>query len=209
MPENLHLVSHPIVQHKLTAARDRTTDAPQFRSLLAEISELLVYEALAGLETEPVEVSTPFAWARGSMLRNPITLVPILRSGLGMLDGALRLVPQAHVGHLGAYRDPTTYEPVIYYNKLPPDVNESVVLMLDAMLATGASCCAGIDILKRCGVEFARVVCLIATPKAVNRMADEHPDVPIYTAAIDPTVTSDGRIGPGLGDVGARLFGTA
>jgi len=208
LPGNLHLITHPIVQHKLTLARDRTTEQAPFRFLLAEIAELLVYESLARADTEPTEVATPFGWAQGSLLADTITLVPILRAGLGLLDGAVRLLPDARIGHLGTYRDPTTLEPVVYYNKLPPDVSRSLVLVLDAMLATGASCSAAVDIIKQCGVKTSRVISLIVTPKAVEGMAKAHPDVPIFAAAIDPTVTSDGRIGPGLGDVGARLFGT-
>ncbi len=209
MSENLHLVDHPVIHHKLTLARDRTTDRPQFRSLLHEITELLTYHALSDAESEIVEVPSPIDWAGGRALVEPFTLVPILRSGLGMLDGAMHVIPSARIGHLGVYRDPTTFEPVIYYNKLPLDVDTSTVLMLDAMLATGASCSAGIDILKRCGVKKARVICLITTPLAIDRLASEHPDIPIYAAAVDPIVTTDGRISPGLGDVGFRLFGTA
>jgi len=208
MRNNLHLIDHPLVQHKLTVARDKATSRVQFRTLLAEMTELLVYESLGELRTEPVEVATPVDWADGRVLAEKVTLVPILRAGMGMLDGAMRLLPTARVGHLGVYRDQTTLEPVIYYNKLPPDVNESLVIMLDAMLATGASCCTSVDILKRFGVRRLRVVCLVATDRAVDRMAREHPDVPVFAAAVDPTVMSDGRISPGLGDVGSRLFGT-
>jgi uracil phosphoribosyltransferase len=208
MPDTLHVVSHPVVQHKLALARDRTTGHPQFRSLLAEIAELLVYESLRELPTEAVDVSTPVGWASGQMLVDPITLVPILRAGMGMLDGAMRLLPSAFIGHLGVYREQTTLEPLIYYNKLPPDVGESLVIMLDSMLATGASCSACVGVLKHFGVKQIRVICLIATPTAIERMTREHPEVPIFAAAIDPIVTTDGRISPGLGDVGARLFGT-
>ncbi|MBN1344650.1 MAG: uracil phosphoribosyltransferase [Phycisphaerae bacterium] len=209
MSDTVHVVSHPVVQHKLALARDSTTDPPKFRALLAEITELLAYEASSDVKTEALDVSTPVDWAEGQMLAEDITIVPILRAGLGMLEGATRLLPWARVGHLGVYRDQETFEPVIYYNRLPPDVKASLVFMLDAMLATGGSCSAAVDVLKRSGVTRLRVICLIATPTAIDRMAEDHADVGIYTASVDPIVGADGRISPGLGDVGARLFGTA
>ncbi len=208
MTKSLRVVTHPILQHLLTEARDRVTESSRFRDLMVRMTELLTYEALADLKPEPIDVATPVDWAEGQQIMRPITLVPILRAGLGMLDGALRIVPWARVGHLGVYRDESTFEPVIYYNRLPPDAGDSLVVMLDAMLATGGSCSAAVDVLKQSGVRQVRVVCLIATPVAVERMATDHPEVSIHAAASDPIVGEDGRIQPGLGDVGRRLFGT-
>jgi len=206
--DNVHVVQHPLVQQKLTAARDVRSSSEDFRRLLGEIAMLMAYELTRDHATELQEVQTPLARAEGAVLRSEITLVPILRAGLGMADGILRLIPQARVGHLGIYRDETSLEPVVYYNKLPPGVARTDVILIDPMLATGGSCVAAIAAVKKTGATRIKLLCLVAAPEGIKRMRRAHPDIMIYTAAVDSHLDERGYIIPGLGDAGDRIFGT-
>lgn len=203
------LVEHPLVQHKLTVLRSVETSTKKFRESLEELSILLGYEATRDLPLEEVGIITPLEATRARRLAGKkLTLVPILRAGLGMVEGILRLVPSARVGHIGIYRDEDTLEAVRYYGKLPADVEERRFFLLDPMLATGASACAAADFLKREGARHIQFVCVIAAPEGVRRFAAAHPDVPILAAALDRQLDGRGYILPGLGDAGDRLFGT-
>jgi uracil phosphoribosyltransferase len=208
VPEQVHVVSHPLVQRKLTMARDVRSDSAAFRRLLGEIAMLMAYEITRNYPVVPLEVRTPLASAVGADLRSGITLVPILRAGLGMADGILQLIPQARVGHLGIYRDETTLAPVVYYNRLPPNIAETDVIVIDPMLATGGSCIVAIDAIKRTGARTIKLLCLVAAPEGILALTRAHPDVMVYTAAIDSHLNEDGYIVPGLGDAGDRIFGT-
>lgn len=208
LPEQVHVVAHPLVQRKLTLARDVRSASDVFRRLLGEIAMLMAYEITRGYPTDPLEVRTPLGPATGADLRRGITLVPILRAGLGMADGILRLIPQARVGHLGIYRDETTLQPVVYYNKLPPNIRETDVIVIDPMLATGGSCVVAIDAVKRTGAKSIKLLCLVAAPEGIRVLSQAHPDVDVYTAAVDSHLNEDGYIVPGLGDAGDRIFGT-
>jgi uracil phosphoribosyltransferase len=201
--------SHPLVGHKLSRLRDRQTDPKRFRELIREISGLITYEATLDLQTRPVRVQTPLAEAGGLDLLEKIGLVPILRAGLGMVEGVWELMPTAEVWHIGLYRDEKTLKPVEYYNKLPIEPTVSVCLILDPMLATGGSAVATVDILKRWGVRRIKFVGLIAAPEGIANLHEHHPDVPIYVAAVDDHLNDVGYIVPGLGDAGDRQFGTA
>jgi len=209
MPDNVFASPHPLVAHKLTKLRDRTTEPKKFRELIREIAGLIVYEATLDLATVPKTVMTPLAEARGVQLREKIGLVPILRAGLGIVEGVWDLMPTAEVWHIGLYRDERTLKPVEYYNKLPVEPTVSVCLVLDPMLATGGSAVAAIDILKRWGVAKIKFVGLIAAPEGISNLTSHHPDVPIHVAAIDSHLNEIGYIVPGLGDAGDRQFGTA
>ena len=209
MPDNIFPSTHPLVMHKLTKLRDRSTDSQTFRELIRELSALLTYEATEDLKTAPVEVETPLMKTEGEELLENIGLVPILRSGLGMVEGVWELMPSAEVWHIGLYRDEATLKPVEYYNKLPIEPTVAVCLILDPMLATGGSAVATIDILKRWGVRNIKFVGLIAAPEGIQNLHDNHPDVPIYIAMIDQGLNEKGFILPGLGDAGDRQFGTA
>lgn len=200
--------SHPLVAHKLTRIRDKTTDPKKFRELVREISALLAYEATADLEIAPMVVETPLAKADGMELKQHIGLVPILRAGLGMVEGIWGLMPTAEVWHIGLYRDERTLQPVQYYNKLPLEPTVSVCLVLDPMLATGGSAVATVDILKEWGVQKVKFLGILAAPEGVDAMQTAHPDVPLYLAAIDDHLNDHGYIVPGLGDAGDRQFGT-
>jgi len=202
------LVSHPVIQTKLTELRDTTTDHREFRALLDEIAGLMVYEVTRDLPTKPRIVQTPLEETTGCELARRVTLVPILRAGLGMADGVLKLLPDARLGHLGVYRDEKTAEPVSYYHKLPPDIAETEVLLIDPMLATGGSGSAAIAFLKQAGVVNMKFVCLVAAPEGIMAVHRSHPEVPIYCAAIDRELNAQKFIVPGLGDAGDRLFGT-
>jgi len=202
-------VDHPLVQEKLRLLRDVATPPREFRALLKEVSVLLAYEALRDLPTDAAPVQTPLAVADGLRLRHgPPVLVPILRAGLGMADGLLELLPAATVGHIGLYRDHETHRPVTYYRRLPADIAERDVVLLDPMLATGGSAVAALDILKAEGVRSVRLVCLVAAPEGVQAVAAAHPDVPMFGAALDLHLNRDAYIVPGLGDAGDRLYGT-
>lgn len=203
------VIDHPLIQHKLTLIRDIRTGTKDFRELLEEIAMLMAYELTRDLPLEEIEVETPVAKCRSKVLAGKkISVVPILRAGLGMVNGVLRLIPAAKVGHIGVYRDPNTLKPVEYYCKLPPDVAEREVIIIDPMLATGGSSAAAIDMLKRGGARQIKLMCLVAAPEGVNVVNDAHPDVEIYTAAVDERLNDHGYIVPGLGDAGDRIFGT-
>jgi len=206
---NVHESNHPLVAHKLSRLRDKNTDPKKFRELVREISALLAYEATADLQTIPRELETPLAKTTGQELQEKIGLVPILRAGLGMVEGVWELMPTAEVWHIGLYRDEKTLKPVEYYNKLPVEPTVSVCLILDPMLATGGSATATADVLKRWGVKKIKFVGLIAAPDGIKVMQDAHPDIPIYLAAIDDHLNEHAYIVPGLGDAGDRQFGTA
>jgi uracil phosphoribosyltransferase len=207
-PEQVHVITHPLVQRKLTLARDKNSPSDMFRRLLGEIAMLMAYEITRHYPVDPVEVETPLDTASGAELRRGITLVPILRAGLGMADGILRLIPHARVGHLGIYRDETTLQPVVYYNKLPPGIAQTDVIVIDPMLATGGSCVVAIDAVKRTGAKTIKLLCLVSAPEGIRCLTQAHPDVAVYTAAIDSHLNADGYIVPGLGDAGDRIFGT-
>ena len=200
---------HPLIQHKLSIMRDKRTGVKEFRELLEEIAMLMVYEVTRDLETCEVEVETPICKAKCRRLAgHKLAVVPILRAGLGMVDGVLNLVPAAKVGHIGLYRDPEPLEPVEYYCKLPADSTERDILVVDPMLATGGSASAAIQFIKNRGCSRIRLINLIAAPEGVERMQKDHPDVDIYIAALDEHLNEHGYIVPGLGDAGDRLFGT-
>lgn len=205
---NVYPSKHPLVAHKLTLLRDMNTEPTKFRELITEIAALLIYEATLDLRLRPVEVRTPLAVTRGNQLEEEIGLVPILRAGLGMVEGVWKLMPSAEVWHIGLYRDERTLKPIEYYNKLPIEPTISVCLILDPMLATGGSAVATVDILKRWGVKKIKFIGILASPEGISNMQNNHPDVPIYLAAIDERLNQDGYILPGLGDAGDRQFGT-
>jgi len=200
--------THPLTIHKLTRLRDKNTNAKKFRELVKEISALLVYEATLDLELTPRSVETPLALTDGKELKQPIGLVPILRSGLGMVEGIWELVPSAEVWHIGLYRDEDTLKPVHYYNNLPQEPDISLCLVLDPMLATGGSAVATVDILKERGVKKIKFVGILAAPEGIQAMQSAHPDVPLHLAIIDDHLNENGYIVPGLGDAGDRQFGT-
>lgn len=200
---------HPLIQHKLSLMRDKNTGVKEFRELLEEISMLMVYEVTRDLPTEEVEVETPLCTTRTRILSGKkIGIVPILRAGLGMVDGVATLIPAAKIGHIGLYRDPSTLQPVEYYCKLPADSEKRMLLVLDPMLATGGSASAAISFIKQRNCKNIRLVNLIAAPEGIDRIQRDHPDVNIYVAACDEKLNEHGYIVPGLGDAGDRLFGT-
>lgn len=199
---------HPMVAHKLTRLRDRTTEPKKFRELIREISALMAYEATMDLTLQPRAVETPLMTAQGAELEEKIGLVPILRAGLGMVEGVWNLMPSAEVWHIGLYRDERTLKPVEYYNKLPIEPTVSVCLVLDPMLATGGSATATVDVLKRWGVRKIKFVGILGAPEGIALLQQQHPEVPIHLAAIDERLNERGYILPGLGDAGDRQFGT-
>lgn len=204
----VHIVSHPLVQHKLTIMRKKETSSNDFRRLLEEITVLLGYEVTKDLALEDIPIETPVAPATGKRLSGKkLGIVPVLRAGFGMVEGMLQLLPSARVGVIGLYRDPKTLSPVEYYCKLP-DVTDRDFIVVDPMLATGGSAVAAIDMLKAKGVKNIKFLCLVSAPEGVKRLNDAHPDVPIYTAALDDHLNEHGYIVPGLGDAGDRIFGT-
>ena len=206
---NVYVNSHPLVQHKISMLRNKNTGTNEFRKLIEEIAMLMGYEALSDLPLEDVEIETPICKMVGKELSGKkLAVVPILRAGLGMVDGMLSMIPAAKVGHIGLYRDPETYEPVEYYCKLPTDCDEREVFVVDPMLATGGSSVAAIQMLKEKGVKHIRFMCIIAAPEGVERMQKEHPDVDIYIGALDEKLNEHKYIIPGLGDAGDRIFGT-
>ncbi|TCO72893.1 uracil phosphoribosyltransferase [Rhodovulum euryhalinum] len=209
MYEHLTVVKHPLVQHKLTLMRDKDTPTAVFRQLLREISQLLAYEITRELEMTTRRIETPLCEMDAPVLAGKkLALVSILRAGNGLLDGVLELVPSARVGYVGLYRDEKTLQPVQYYYKVPPDLEDRLVIVLDPMLATGNSSAAAVDLLKASGANNIRFMCLLAAPEGVRRMEEAHPDVPIVTAAVDECLNEHGYIMPGLGDAGDRMFGT-
>ncbi|MBX3061842.1 MAG: uracil phosphoribosyltransferase [Anaerolineae bacterium] len=205
---NLHVSEHPLVKHKLTLLRDKKTDHVKFRQLVRELSLLLCYEATRDLRLTDTSVETPMGIARGSHVTHEIGLVPILRAGLGMVEGLWELIPSAEVWHIGLYRDEKTLQPVQYYNKLPPEVRVHLCLILDPMLATGGSAVAAADILKKWGAPLIKYVGLIGAPEGVKALSEAHPEIDIHLAAVDERLNEIGYIVPGLGDAGDRQFGT-
>ena len=205
---NVYASKHPLIAHKLSRLRDKKTEPKKFRELVREIAGLLAYEATADLATTPIEIETPLETMTAHQLKEKIGLIPILRAGLGMVEGIWELMPSAEVWHIGLYRDEHTLQPVEYYNKLPVDPRVSVCLILDPMLATGGSATATADILKRWGVTKIKFVGLIAAPEGIKAMQEAHPDIDIFIAAIDDHLNERAYIVPGLGDAGDRQFGT-
>ena len=203
------IMDHPLVQHKVSLLRNKNTGTKEFKELVSELAMLLCYEATRDLPTEEVEIETPIAVARTRVLAGrKLALVPILRAGLGMVDGMLSLLPAAKVGHIGMYRDETTLQPVEYYCKLPSDIHERDVLVLDPMLATGGSAADAITQIKKRGAKSIKFIGIIAAPEGLKRLHEAHPDVDIYVAALDDHLNENGYIVPGLGDAGDRIFGT-
>ncbi len=205
---NVHQSTHPLVAHKLSRLRDNRTDSKKFRELIREIANLITYEATADLATVTRQIKTPLETTTGLELKEQVGLVPILRAGLGMVEGVWELIPGAEVWHIGLYRDERTLQPVQYYNKLPVAPTVQVCLILDPMLATGGSAIATVDILKQWGANRIKFVGILAAPEGIAALQTAHPDVPIYVAAIDETLNDRGYILPGLGDAGDRQFGT-
>ena len=204
----IHVSEHPLVKHKLTLLRDKETDPKKFRELIREITILLAYEATKDLQIEPVEVETPMASSQGFRLQEPIGLIPILRAGLGMVEGICEMIPSAEVWHIGLFRDEQTLRPVAYYNRLPVHPTVSVCLILDPMLATGGSAVKTVNILKDWGARRIKFMGLIGAPEGVQNLNDQHPDVDLYLATVDEHLDENGFIVPGLGDAGDRQFGT-
>ncbi len=205
---NLQILDHPLIQNKLTRLRDKATNNHNFRLMLAELTALMVYEITRDYPLREVEVETPLERTTGKVLATPVVLVPILRAGTGMLTGVLDLIPTAKVGHIGIYRDPHTLQPVEYYTKLPPELPRARVILVDPMLATGGSAITAVNIVKREKANHIQFLCLVAAPEGVKALSTAHPDVPIYTAALDRQLNDHGYILPGLGDAGDRIFGT-
>lgn len=205
----LHVIDHPLIQHKLTIMRRKDTSTKDFRELLEEISCLMGYELTRDLTLDDVEIETPLQKMTAKEISGKkLAIVPILRAGLGMVDGLLMLVPVARVGHIGLYRDPETHKPVEYYCKLPPDIENRIVIVVDPMLATGGSASDALYMLKKRGCKSIRLMCLVSAPEGIAKVQKEHPDVDIYTAAVDEKLNEHAYILPGLGDAGDRLFGT-
>ena len=203
------IMDHPLIQHKIGIIRKKDTSSKEFREMISEIAMLMCYEATRDLKLEDVQIKTPICEMTGkSLAGKKLAIVPILRAGLGMVDGMLNMIPSAKVGHIGLYRDPQTYEPVEYYCKLPSDCDEREIFVVDPMLATGGSCIAALQMLKDKGVKHIRFVCIIAAPEGVERMKKEHPDVDLYIGSLDEKLNDHGYIVPGLGDAGDRIFGT-
>lgn len=206
---NLHVVDHPLIQHKLTIMRSVKTGSKDFRQLLEEISLLMGYEITRDLPLRDIEIETPIAKMKAKTISGKkVAIVPILRAGLGMVDGLVSLIPVAKIGHIGLYRDETTHTPVVYYCKLPFDIDSRIVILCDPMLATGGSSSDAIQMLKDKGCKSIRLMCLVAAPEGIAKVQADHPDVDIYTAAVDERLNENAYIVPGLGDAGDRIFGT-
>lgn len=207
--DNVFIFNHPMIQHKISLLRDKNTNSKSFRELVEEVSMLMAYEVTKDFPLTEIEIETPMAKTKTKVLTDKkVTLVPILRAGLGMVEGMLKIIPTARVGHIGLYRDHDTKEPVEYYCKLPENADESEVIVLDPMLATGGSGSAAIQFIKDRGVKNIRWVCIIASSEGVERIHKDHPDVPIFCAAVDQELNENAYIVPGLGDAGDRIFGT-
>lgn len=205
----VHIMDHPLIQHKLTLMRDKTTGVKEFREAVSEIATLMCYEATRDLPLKEITIETPVALAKAQVISGKkMAIVPILRAGLGMVDGMLSLIPAAKVGHIGLYRDPETLQPVEYYCKLPSDIADRDVIVVDPMLATGGSASAAIQFLKNYGVKHIKLMNIIAAPQGVDTVHQDHPDVEIFVAAVDEKLNEHGYIVPGLGDAGDRIFGT-
>lgn len=205
----VYVFDHPLIQHKLTYIRDKNTGTKEFRELVDEVATLMAFEITRDMPLEEIEIETPVTAAKTKVLSGKkLAIVPILRAGIGMVDGVLKLIPAAKVGHIGLYRDPATLKPVEYYAKLPADVEERDFIIVDPMLATGGSAVEAINSLKKRGAKNIKFMCLIAAPEGVKVIQEEHPDVDIYIAALDEKLDDHGYIVPGLGDAGDRLFGT-
>jgi uracil phosphoribosyltransferase len=204
-----HIIDHPLIQHKLSIIRDTATGPKEFRELVEEVATLMAYEVTRDFPLEEVEIETPIAKAKAKVISGKkIAVVPILRAGLVMADGVMKLIPAAKMGHIGLYRDPETLEPIEYYCKLPTDIQERDMILVDPMLATGGSASAAINFMKERGTKSIKLMCLIAAPEGIARVRKDHPDVEIFVAAVDERLDSNGYIIPGLGDAGDRLFGT-
>lgn len=206
---NVHVIDHPLIQHKLTLMRKKETGTKDFRELLEEIAMLMTYEIARDFQLKDVDIETPVAKCKSKVLAGKkVGVVPILRAGLGMLNGVVNMIPAAKVGHIGLYRDPETLKPVEYYCKLPKDIGERELIVVDPMLATGGSSSAALTMLKEKGAKSMILMCLVSAPEGIRLVNKEHPDVPIYVAAIDDHLNDKGYIVPGLGDAGDRIFGT-
>ncbi|NLA70946.1 MAG: uracil phosphoribosyltransferase [Clostridiaceae bacterium] len=207
--EGVFIFDHPLIQHKLALMRDKNTSTKEFRELVSEVSMLMAYEVTRDIPLRPVDVETPIGIAHCHMIDGKkLALVPILRAGLGMVDGMINLIPMAKVGHIGLYRKPKTFKPEQYYCKLPDDIENRDVILLDPMLATGGSAAAAVDFLKKRNIEHIKFVCLVAAPEGIEHFHGVHPDIPIFCAALDDCLDDHAYIVPGLGDAGDRLFGT-
>ena len=205
----LHVYDHPLIQHKLSILRDKNTSVKEFREIVSELAGLMCYEATRDLPLEEVEIETPVAKAKAKRIAGKkMAVVPILRAGLGMVDGIVAMIPSCKVGHIGLYRDPETLEPVEYYCKLPADISERDVYVVDPMFATGGSASAACTFLKQRGCKHIKLMCIIGAPPAWEKLQKEHPDVDVYVAAMDEKLNDHGYIVPGLGDAGDRIFGT-
>ncbi|MBN6187075.1 uracil phosphoribosyltransferase [Aneurinibacillus sp. BA2021] len=205
----VYVFDHPLIQHKLSYIRDKNTGTKEFRELVDEVAMLMAYEITREMPLKEIEIETPVTTCKTNVLAGKkVGLVPILRAGLGMVDGMLKLIPAAKVGHVGLYRDPETLEPVEYYVKLPSDINERELIVIDPMLATGGSAAAAVQALKKRGAQNMKLMCLIAAPEGVEKFQQLHPDIDIYVAAVDEQLNDHGYIVPGLGDAGDRLYGT-
>jgi len=199
---------HPLIAHKLATIRSKDAGHRMFRAALSQIAGLMVYEVTRSLPTETVDIQTPMTTTKCSIIKGTITIVPVLRAGLGMIDGILEVMPEARVGHLGLARDEQTLEPVAYLNKLPVDIDAGPVILVDPMLATGGSASAAISMLRQAGANDIRMICLVAAPEGIERLRKDHPEVTIYAAALDDRLDESGYIVPGLGDAGDRMYGT-
>lgn len=208
MNNNIHEMTHPLIKHKISILRDKNTGTKEFRELVGEISLLMSFEATRHLTLSEVDIETPVAKTKGTFVTNRIAIVPILRAGLGMVDAIKSLIPTAKIGHIGLYRDRRTHEPVEYYCKLPNNIEESEIFLLDPMLATGGSAVAAIDFIKKRGGKNIKFMCIIAAPEGIKLIADAHPDVEIFIGNIDEKLNENCYIVPGLGDAGDRIFGT-
>lgn len=207
--KNVHILDHPLIRHKLAIIRNKDTDTKTFREVVKEIATLMAYESFKDVPTQEIEVETPLETTKQVVVKeNSVAIVPILRAGLGMVDGVLTLFPAAKVGHIGLYRDEETLEPQEYYCKLPSGVEEKVVMVVDPMLATGGSACDAIKMLKKRGCKQIKLMSIIAAPEGVEKVAEAHPDVEIYVSTLDRCLNENGYILPGLGDAGDRIFGT-
>ena len=207
-PAPLIVFDHPLIAHKMATIRDETTTHRPFRAVLSQIAGLMVYEVTRSFKTTTIDITTPVTKTTAHQLAGTVTIVPVLRAGLGMIDGMLEVMPEARVGHLGMARDESTLEPVAYLNKLPKDLDAGPVILVDPMLATGGSASAAITMLKEAGAHDIRMICLVASPEGVARLNNDHPDITIYAAALDECLNEKGYIVPGLGDAGDRMYGT-